>query len=222
MTKNKALLGNIYRWLLQNGINSPVMLLPVVPYYRTSLLYQGRVSEIEPQELKTRTARYVHMSYLGAHSGVRFSGGLIFQFYYSLAPFFNIMPYLPTYSYKVLLCCPRPLIRTSKSLDTALRPVQFADMHRAPRAMVARPEPDNVSINTPRDPNTLSNYNNWTTTHTAVDLKIDFEKKLLHGSVKLSLKSLTDAETNEIVLDTRYNYVFVWFIAFYSTICSPL
>ena len=76
-------------------------------------------------------------------------------------------------------------------------------MHRAPQAMVSRPEPANVSINQPRDPNTLSNYHNWRTKHTAVDFKIDFDNKTLSGIVKLDLESITDAETEEIVLDTR-------------------
>lgn len=77
-------------------------------------------------------------------------------------------------------------------------------MHRAPKAMITRPEAANVSINSPRDPNTLSNYNNWKTTHTSVDFRINFERKTLSGEVKLNLQSITDAETREIVLDTRY------------------
>lgn len=77
-------------------------------------------------------------------------------------------------------------------------------MHKAPAAKVTIPAPANISINTPRDPNTLSNYNNFKTTHTAVDLHVDFEKKLLHGTVSLTLKSLTEAETDELILDTRY------------------
>jgi len=76
-------------------------------------------------------------------------------------------------------------------------------MHRAPAAMVSRPEPANVSINVPRDPNTLSNYNNFRTTHTGVDFHVDFKQRLLEGTVSLHLKSLTDAETDKIVLDTR-------------------
>lgn len=59
-------------------------------------------------------------------------------------------------------------------------------------------------MNSPRDPNTLSNYHNFVTTHTAVDFRIDFEKQRLTGNVMLDLKSITNAETNEIVLDTSY------------------
>lgn len=78
-------------------------------------------------------------------------------------------------------------------------------MHRAPAAMVTRPSADpNVEIRTPRDPNTLSNYHNFVTTHTAAGFEIDFEKKILKGGVRLTLKSLTDGESDEIVLDTRY------------------
>lgn len=57
-------------------------------------------------------------------------------------------------------------------------------------------------IHTPRDPNTLSNYNNFLTTHTTANFNIDFEKKRLAGNVVLELKSITDAEAKEILLDT--------------------
>ena len=77
-------------------------------------------------------------------------------------------------------------------------------MHRSPAAMLSQPPPADISINTPRDPNTLSNYNNWRTTHTAVDFGIDFNRKTLSGNVKLKLESMTEAETKEVVLDTRY------------------
>ncbi|KAI9702515.1 MAG: hypothetical protein M1836_000995 [Candelina mexicana] len=56
----------------------------------------------------------------------------------------------------------------------------------------------------PRDPNTLSNYNNFQTTHTIANLGIDFHKKRLVGNVILDLKSITDAETRDIVLDTSH------------------
>lgn len=77
-------------------------------------------------------------------------------------------------------------------------------MHRAPAALVARPEPEDLTINVPRDPNTLANYHNFRTTHTTVHFDIDFEKKRLTGNVLMKLKSLTESETNEIVLDTRW------------------
>ncbi|KAF2762984.1 putative leukotriene A-4 hydrolase like protein [Pseudovirgaria hyperparasitica] len=62
----------------------------------------------------------------------------------------------------------------------------------------------NVTINAPRDPNTLSNYNAWLTRHTKANFEIDFVKKILRGNVVLSLESLTERESKEIVLDTSY------------------
>ena len=59
-------------------------------------------------------------------------------------------------------------------------------------------------VNPPRDPNTLSNYNNFLTTHTEVNFNIDFEKKNIAGNVKISLESVTDAATKEILLDTSF------------------
>lgn len=70
--------------------------------------------------------------------------------------------------------------------------------------MLNRPVPEGVTINNHRDPCTLSNYHNFKTTNTALDFHIDFENKVLEGNVSLRLKSLTEAETNEIVLDTSY------------------
>lgn len=59
-------------------------------------------------------------------------------------------------------------------------------------------------VNPPRDPNTLSNYNNFVTTHTVANFSIDFEKRSISGNVILSLKSITDAAAKEILLDTDY------------------
>ena len=56
---------------------------------------------------------------------------------------------------------------------------------------------------TRRDPNTLSNYDCFKTTHTKTDFTIDFDEKTLAGSVKLSLESLKEGQT-AIVLDTSY------------------
>lgn len=70
--------------------------------------------------------------------------------------------------------------------------------------MVSRPMPTNISINRPRDPNTLSNYHNFLTTHTTANFEIDFTRKILDGNVVLSLKSVTDAESTEVVLDTSF------------------
>ena len=59
-------------------------------------------------------------------------------------------------------------------------------------------------VSPPRDPNTLSNYNHFITTHTTVNFKIDFEKKTIGGNVALSLKSITNAAAKEILLDTSF------------------
>lgn len=61
-----------------------------------------------------------------------------------------------------------------------------------------------ATINSPRDPNTLSNYNNFLTTHTVANFEVDFERKNLQGNVILSLLSISDAETKEILLDTSH------------------
>jgi leukotriene-A4 hydrolase len=61
-----------------------------------------------------------------------------------------------------------------------------------------------ATINMPRDPNTLSNYNNWRTKHTIADFTIDFKKQRLTGSVELQLESTTDKESEEIILDTSF------------------
>lgn len=78
-------------------------------------------------------------------------------------------------------------------------------MHRAPAAMVTKPATEpNAPIRVPRDPNTLSNYHNFVTRHTAASYDIDFEQRKLKGGVVLTLESLTDKESKEIVLDTSF------------------
>jgi leukotriene-A4 hydrolase len=69
-----------------------------------------------------------------------------------------------------------------------------------------RPAPARTmaTINMPRDPNTLSNYNNWRTKHTVAEFTIDFKKQRLTGSVELQLESTTDKESEEIILDTSF------------------
>ena len=59
-------------------------------------------------------------------------------------------------------------------------------------------------VNSPRDPNTLSNYNNFVTTKTKVDLHIDFDARSIGGRVALGLKSITDASAKEILLDSSF------------------
>lgn len=59
-------------------------------------------------------------------------------------------------------------------------------------------------INMPRDPNTLSNYNNWTTRHTKTEFTIDFKAQRLEGTVTLDLESITPSSSEEIILDSSY------------------
>ncbi|KAE8151501.1 leukotriene A-4 hydrolase [Aspergillus avenaceus] len=59
-------------------------------------------------------------------------------------------------------------------------------------------------IHPARDPNTLSNYNNWVSTHIVANFDIIFEQKKLVGNVIHKLKSVTDAESTEILLDTSH------------------
>lgn len=61
-----------------------------------------------------------------------------------------------------------------------------------------------TTINTPRDPNTLSNYNNFLTKHTTANFSIDFEKKRLSGNIILKLESISNSETKDILLDTSH------------------
>lgn len=61
-----------------------------------------------------------------------------------------------------------------------------------------------ATFKAPRDPNTLSNYNNWLTKHTKAEFTIDFEAQKLSGSVTLDLESITPSESEEIVLDSSY------------------
>jgi leukotriene-A4 hydrolase len=81
---------------------------------------------------------------------------------------------------------------------------QFATMHKAPAVKLQQPEPQDLTIVKHRDTSTLSNYHNFKTTNTSVDFRIDFDKQKLSGTVSLRLKSLTNAETNEIVLDSSF------------------
>lgn len=55
-----------------------------------------------------------------------------------------------------------------------------------------------------RDPNTLSNYEHFTTTHTKISLVVDFGTRTLAGNVKLNLKSTSNNGQREIILDTSH------------------
>ena len=53
------------------------------------------------------------------------------------------------------------------------------------------------------DPATLSNINEIQTNHIQLDLKVDFEQKILDGSVTLNLTTLTN-DVSKVILDSKY------------------
>ena len=55
-----------------------------------------------------------------------------------------------------------------------------------------------------RDPNTLSNYNHWRSTHITANFDILFDQKKLAGHVIHKLISTTDAKSCDIILDTSH------------------
>jgi leukotriene-A4 hydrolase len=78
------------------------------------------------------------------------------------------------------------------------------DFTKQSRYIVSSVRTMNTIINKPRDPNTLSNYNNWRTTHTDTKFDILFEEQKLTGNVTHKLQSITKAETREIILDSSH------------------
>lgn len=61
-----------------------------------------------------------------------------------------------------------------------------------------------ASVSNPRrDPNTLSNYESWVSTHVVANFAILFDEKKLVGNVVHTLKSKTDSESTEVILDTN-------------------
>jgi leukotriene-A4 hydrolase len=56
----------------------------------------------------------------------------------------------------------------------------------------------------PRDPNTLSNYNNWRSAHITANFEILFDQKKLVGNVVHKFRSTTEAQSKEIILDTSH------------------
>ena len=61
-----------------------------------------------------------------------------------------------------------------------------------------------TSASSTRDPHTFSNYDLFKTTHTQANLWIDFDKRVVSGNVVLSLKSTSNASSEEVVLDTSH------------------
>src|SRR5437762_1731932 len=77
------------------------------------------------------------------------------------------------------------------------RPLLGAPLVRSAGSMSA-------STKARRDPNTLSNYDGWRTRHTAATFDVVFAEQRLKGRVSLQLESTSEAETDEIVLDSSY------------------
>lgn len=70
-----------------------------------------------------------------------------------------------------------------------------------------KPQQRNMATPTkslPRDPNTFANYDKFRTTHTTANFEIEFEQQRLVGNVIHQLKSMTNAESKEIVLDSSF------------------
>ncbi|KAI9894717.1 MAG: hypothetical protein M1814_002073 [Vezdaea aestivalis] len=68
---------------------------------------------------------------------------------------------------------------------------------------ISLPRPEST-LTKVRDPNTVSNYHEFVTTHTKVDFQIDFPGQKLTGRVLLQLTSLADSVADTITLDTSY------------------
>lgn len=55
-----------------------------------------------------------------------------------------------------------------------------------------------------RDPNTLSNYQDYVTVHTIANFSIDFQQKILNGDIILHVRAVEKSCGHQIVLDTSY------------------
>jgi leukotriene-A4 hydrolase len=55
-----------------------------------------------------------------------------------------------------------------------------------------------------RDSSTLSNYTTWMSSHVTANFEILFDDKTLVGNVIHQLKSNTNGQSREIILDTSY------------------
>jgi leukotriene-A4 hydrolase len=55
-----------------------------------------------------------------------------------------------------------------------------------------------------RDPNTLSNYDQFVTLHTTANLSIDFEQNVLFGNILLDVRVLVNPKENDLILDTSF------------------
>jgi leukotriene-A4 hydrolase len=97
----------------------------------------------------------------------------------------------------------RPRTNISKTPSPLLGRASSTKLPSLIRTMASHPSQTRV----PRDPNTLSNYNEWRTKHTVADFIVDFDHQKLDGYVQLQLESLTDAASKKIVLDSSFVHV---------------
>jgi hypothetical protein len=58
------------------------------------------------------------------------------------------------------------------------------------------------------DPNSQSNITTCITRHISLDLEANFERKVLHGSVKLTVEALADQPLTQVVVDTNHLNIF--------------
>ena len=92
-----------------------------------------------------------------------------------------------------LSCKPIRSIHTHQRRDiTVHNPIKYSVRNMA------------TTIQMPRDPNTLSNYQNFVTAHTVANFEIDFENQRLAGNVVLHLKPVLESKSREIILDTSH------------------
>lgn len=99
------------------------------------------------------------------------------------------------------LCLRASRIRRSFPLHRSSHQLQF---HPQPAMVTQRSNMTTTVVLSPRDPNTISNYHEFITRHTTVNLEIDFKKKALKGRVDLVLDSLNHGTSQEIILDSSY------------------
>ncbi len=100
---------------------------------------------------------------------------------------------------KFLISIPRSLTSLPTRITITSKPSRFLGKSYRTMGTVSR-----CIGRAPRDPNTLSNYDQWRTRHTIADLFIDFDNQKLDGTVTLQLESMTEKESKFIILDTSF------------------
>ena len=96
------------------------------------------------------------------------------------------------------------LLRSNNTARAIATCYQRLSTSLLPNMSMADSKAPDLVIKMPRDPNTLSNYNDWLTTHTSTTFNILFDEQKLSGNVTHTLKSIAKAEPNEVILDTSH------------------